>query len=75
MPRHIQDGDNVDSQPGHVTPDSKSGSLCTGSDTSRFESVDSDRKGTLSDVYLMRHATKNTQNVGEQAILLLSQVS
>jgi len=37
MPHHIEDGDNVaDSQPGHVTPDSQSGSLCTGSDTSRF---------------------------------------
>jgi len=36
MPHHIQDGDNVCSQPGHVTPDSQSGSLCTGSDTSLF---------------------------------------
>jgi len=36
MPHHIQDGDNVGSQPGHVTPDSQSGSLCTGSDTSLF---------------------------------------
>jgi len=45
------------------------------SDTSRFETVDSDKKGTSSDVYLMRHATKNTENVDEQKILLLSQVS
>jgi len=33
------------------------------------------KKGTSSDVYLMTHATKNTQNVDEQIILLLSQVS
>jgi len=31
---HIEDGDNVvSSHPGYVTPDSQSGSLCTGSDT------------------------------------------
>jgi len=36
MPHNIQGGDNVDSQPGHVTPHSRSGSLCTGSDTSLF---------------------------------------
>jgi len=36
MPHHIQDGDKVGSQPGHVTPDSLSGSLCAGSDTSLF---------------------------------------
>jgi len=36
MLHHIQDGDDVGSQPGHVTPDSHSGSLCTGSDTSLF---------------------------------------
>ena len=75
MPYHIQDGDIVDSQPGHVTPESKSGSLCTGSDTDRFESVDSDKKGTSSDVYLMRNATKKIQNLDEQRILLLIQVS
>ena len=45
MPHHIQDGDNaVCSQPGHVTPDNQSGSLSTRSDTSRFESVDSDKE-------------------------------
>jgi len=38
--------DNVGSQPGHVTPYSQSGSLCAGSDVSRSESVDSDKKGT-----------------------------
>jgi len=75
MPYHIQDGDIVDSQPGHVTPESKSGSLYTGSDTNRFESVDSDKKGTSSDMYLMRHAIKKIQNLDEQRILLLSQVS
>jgi len=36
MPHYIQDGDNVGSQPGYVIPDSKSGSLCTGNDTSLF---------------------------------------
>jgi len=47
---HDEDGDNVvGSQPGHVTPDSQSGSLCTGSDISRFESVDSKKEGTSSD--------------------------
>jgi len=74
MPHHIKDGDNVGSQPGHVTPDSQSGSLCMGSDTSRFESVDSDKEGTSSDMHLMRHASKKIQNLGEQMILLLSQV-
>jgi len=74
MPHHIQDGDNVGSQLSHVTPDSQSGSLCTGSDTSR-KCWFWPKKGTSSDVYLMRHATTNTQNVDEQIILLLSQVS
>jgi len=47
---HIEDGDNVgSSQSSHVAPDSQSGSLCTGSDTSRSESVISDKEGTSSD--------------------------
>jgi len=58
-----------------VAPDSQSRSLCTGSDTSRFEIVVSDKEGTSSDVHLVRHASMNTQNVDEQMILLLSQVS
>jgi len=37
MPHYIEDCDNVGSQPGRVTPDSQSGSLCMGSDISRFE--------------------------------------
>jgi len=45
----------------------------TGSDTSRFESVDSDKEGTSSDVRMLSHASKNTQNLDEQMILLLSQ--
>jgi len=49
MQHHIEDGDNVGSQPGHVAPDSQSGSLCAGSGTSRFERVDSDKEGTSSD--------------------------
>jgi len=49
MPHHIEDGDNVGNQPGHVAPDSQSGSLCAGSDVSRYESVDSDKEGTSSD--------------------------
>jgi len=48
MPHHIDHGDNVRSQPGRVTPDNQSGSLCLGSDTSQFESVDSDKEGILS---------------------------
>jgi len=44
------------------------------SDANRFETVDSDKKGTSSDVHLVRHAANNTQNVDEQIILLLSQV-
>ena len=39
------------------------------------ESVDCDEGGTWSDVHLMSHAYKNTQNVDEQMILVLSQVS
>ena len=75
MPHHIKDGDNVGSQPGHVTPDSQSGSLCMGSDTSRFESVDSDKKEPRRRVHLLRHASKKIQNLGEQMIQRLSQVS
>ena len=76
MPHHIEDGNNVGStQPGHVTPDSQNVSLCTRSDTSRFENVDSNKDGTLSDVHLIRHASKKFQNWYEQMILLLSQVS
>jgi len=48
MQHHIEDGDNVGSQPGHIAPDSQSGSVCAGSDTSRFESVDSGIEGTSS---------------------------
>jgi len=51
MPHHTDDGHNVvGSQPGHATPDNQSGRLCTGSDISRFESVDfdSDKGGTSS---------------------------
>ena len=63
MPHHIRDGDNVVcSQPGHVTPDNQSRSLSPRSDTSRFESVDSDKAGTSSDVHLLRHASKKIQN-------------
>jgi len=74
MRHHIEDDDTVDSQPGYVTPDSQSRSLCTGSDTSHFESVDSDLEGTSSDVHLMRHASKNTQNLDEKMMLLSSGV-
>jgi len=49
MPHHIDDGNNLSSQPGHFTPDSQSGSLCTGSDTSSFESVDFDKEAASSD--------------------------
>jgi len=71
---HIEDDDSVDSHPGHVTADSQSRSLCTASDTSRFESVDSDKEGTSSDMHLMRHASMSTQILDEQ-MMLLSQVS
>jgi len=46
----------------------------TVSDTSRLERVDSDKEGTSSDVHLMRHASKNTQNLVEE-MMPLSQVS
>jgi len=51
-----------------------SGSLCTGSDTRRFESVDPD-KGTSSDVHLMAHSGKEIQNLDERIFLLPSQKS
>jgi len=36
MPHHIEDGDKVvGRQPGHITPDSQSGSLCAGSRTTK----------------------------------------
>jgi len=41
----------------------RSGSSCTGSNTSRFERVDSDKQGTLSDVHLMRHASRKIYNM------------
>jgi len=47
MPHHTDDCDNVGSQAGHVAPDSQSRSSCTGRDTSRFESVDSDKEKNL----------------------------
>jgi len=75
MPHHIEDGDNASSQTCHFASSSQSRSLCTGSDTSCFESVDSDKEGTSSDVHLMRHASKKIQNLDERMILLLSQVS
>ena len=76
MPHHIQDGDNiVCSQPGHVTPDNQSGSSYTRSDLSRFESIDSDKEGSSSDMHLLRQASKKIPNVDEQIILLLRQVS
>ena len=75
MPHHIEDGDNVGSQPGHVTPDSQSGSLCTGTDASSFQSADSDKEGASSDNASVRHASKKIQNLDEQMILLLTQVS
>ena len=57
MPHHIEDGDKiVGRQPSHVKPDSQSGSLCT-EVICRFETVDSDKEGTSSDVHLMRHAS------------------
>jgi len=46
-----------------------------GSDTSRFESVDSDKKEPRRRVHLLRHASKKIQNLGEQMIQRLSQVS
>ena len=65
MPHPIEDGDNVGNQTCDVEPDSQSRSLCTGSDISRFGSVDSDKEGTSSHVHLVRHASMNTQNVDE----------
>ena len=39
MPHHLKDGYKVGTQPDHVTPGSQSGSLITGSDTSRSKVV------------------------------------
>jgi len=75
MPHHIEDGDNVGSQSGHVTPDSQSGRLCTGSDTSRLESVFSDKEGTSLDGASDDICEQENSNFDEQMILLLSQVS
>jgi len=45
MPHHLEDGYKVGTQASHVMSGSQSGSLCTGSDTSRFKSGDSDNEG------------------------------
>jgi len=75
MPHHLEDGYKVGTQPDHVTPGSQSGSLITGSDTSRSKVVILTMKeGTSSNVHLMRHASKKIQNLDYQMILLLSQV-
>jgi len=72
MPHHTEEGDNVLASLAmlHQTL-SQSGSLCTGSDASRFERVDSDKQGNSSGVHLMRHASKKIQNIEEQMVLLL----
>jgi len=73
MPHHTEDGDNVRSY--HVTPESQVEVYVRGSDTSRFESVDSDKQGTSSDVHLMTHAGREIQNLDEKIFLLPSQKS
>ena len=65
---HIQDGDNVGSQTGHVTPDSQSGSLCIGSDTSVFFLL----------LMLLRcicHQVSNQSDKFDLAIILFADVS
>jgi len=63
MAFHVEDGDNVGSQPGHVTIDNQSGGVSAVSDTSRLESVDSDKKEPRQMVHLLRHASKKIQNL------------
>ena len=46
-PHHSESCDNVSSQPDYIMPDSRRGSLCTRSEVSHFESVESDKKREL----------------------------
>jgi len=43
-PYHSEDGDNIGSQPDDM-PDNQSGTLCAGSEVSRFKNVASDKEG------------------------------
>jgi len=74
-PHHIEDGENVDSQPGHVMPDNQSGRSCTGSDISLFESVDSDKEGASSDGAFDYACKQENSKFARTNILLLSEVS
>jgi len=73
MPQHIEDSDNIASQPGHVAPDSQSESLCTGSTILIL--TKRDPRGMVHLMRHMRHTSKKIQNLHEQMILLISQVS
>jgi len=64
MPHYTEDGDNG-SQPDHVTPDSRSGSLCVGSDTSLTKMLNLTKKEPRRLLHLMRHAGKKIQNLDE----------
>jgi len=75
MPHHIEGGENVSSQTGHVMPDNQSGRSCTGSDVSLFVSVDSDKKGTSSDGAFDDAFKQENAKFERTQILLLSGVS
>ena len=45
-PHHSENCHNVSSQTDDIMPDSQRGSLCTGSEVSRLESVESDKEGS-----------------------------
>ena len=75
-PSHCEDGKNAGSQPDDVMPDNQSGSLCTRSEISHFEIIESDKEASY--VHLMRLVRTKIQDLSEplqQTILLHAQVS
>jgi len=67
MPNHNENGDNVGSQSGHVTPVKQSGSLCTGSDIRVvWKVLILTKKEPRRIMHLMRHARKKIQNLDEK---------
>jgi len=66
MPHHIEDGPNIGSQPGHITPDKQSGRSCTGSDVFSKVLIFWQKKELHRVVQLMMDASKKLQNLDEQ---------
>jgi len=76
---HSEDGNNLDMEPDYLMPGNQTGSLCTRSEISHFESVESARKGSSSDSasdesYEYENSNNLTEPLEEQTILLLGQV-